>query len=52
MEARAEREMAEMAYEARKTRSKTNELLLTEGLRGLKPKETEGVPETEMYLRK
>jgi len=38
METRAEREMAEMAYEARKTRSKINELLLTEGLRGLKAK--------------
>jgi len=52
MEARAEREMAEMAYEARRTRSKTNELLFTEGLRGLKQKEIEdpsaAEPETEI----
>lgn len=40
MEARAEREMAEMAYEARKTRSRTNELLLIEGSRGLSQPET------------
>jgi len=52
MEARAEREMAEMAYEARKTRSKTSELLFSEGLNDLKPKEIKGVsgnvPEVEI----
>jgi len=52
MEARAERETAEMACEARKTRSKTNELLLSEGLRCLKPKRkddtSEDVPDIEI----